>query len=176
MAELLDLFDGNKRPLGKVIVRGEEIPKGSYHIVVSVMTVAPDGRILMTLRSPEKLRGGEWEITGGSKQAGESVEAAACRELLEETGIAAAESELLFCGSARRESWFHEYYLVCHEIPAEGIRLQAGETAAAKWVTPQELLEIAAQQDPTGRERGIYLEFYGAVLRADAENREEQSK
>jgi lipoyl(octanoyl) transferase len=51
---------------------------------VSVVPVAPDGRILLLRRSPE--RGGFWQQVTGRIEAGETPEAAARRELREETG------------------------------------------------------------------------------------------
>jgi lipoyl(octanoyl) transferase len=51
---------------------------------VSVVPVAPDGRILLLRRSPE--RGGFWQQVTGRIEPGETPEAAARRELREETG------------------------------------------------------------------------------------------
>ncbi len=51
---------------------------------VSVVPVAPDGRVLLLRRSPE--RGGFWQPVTGRIEPGESPEAAAGRELSEETG------------------------------------------------------------------------------------------
>ncbi len=55
---------------------------------VSVVPVAADGRILLLRRSPA--RGGFWQQVTGRVEDGESPEAAARRELLEETGADAA--------------------------------------------------------------------------------------
>jgi lipoyl(octanoyl) transferase len=51
---------------------------------VSVVPVAPDGRVLLLRRS--EARGGFWQPVTGRIEPGESPEAAARRELLEETG------------------------------------------------------------------------------------------
>jgi lipoyl(octanoyl) transferase len=51
---------------------------------VSVVPVAPDGRVLLLRRSAE--RGGFWQQVTGRIEEGESAEAAARRELAEETG------------------------------------------------------------------------------------------
>jgi lipoyl(octanoyl) transferase len=52
---------------------------------VSVVPVAPDGRVLLLRRTPE--RGGFWQPVTGRIEAGESAQAAAERELGEETGL-----------------------------------------------------------------------------------------
>jgi 8-oxo-dGTP pyrophosphatase MutT (NUDIX family) len=61
--------------------------------IVSAAVVATDaaGRLLL-VRSP--LRG--WEMPGGQVEIGESLEAAARREVLEESGIDV--TDLVFCG------------------------------------------------------------------------------
>jgi len=51
-----------------------------------VVPVAPDGRVLLLRRSPE--RGGFWQPVTGRIEPGESPLAAAGRELMEETGYA----------------------------------------------------------------------------------------
>ena len=62
------------------------------HIVsAAVVATDPAGRLLL-VRSP--LRG--WEMPGGQVELGESLEAAARREALEESGIEVA--DLVFCG------------------------------------------------------------------------------
>jgi lipoyl(octanoyl) transferase len=51
---------------------------------VSVVPVAPDGRVLLLRRTPD--RGGFWQPVTGRIEPGETPEAAAVRELGEETG------------------------------------------------------------------------------------------
>ena len=164
MPEILDLYDADMRPTGKTVVRGEPVPSGCYPVVVTVMTVNAAGKILMTKRAPEKSRPNTWEITGGSKKAGETMEQAACRELYEETGITVPTDALIRCGTDRSAHWFFVHYLVYAEEPETGIRLQAGETVDYRWVTPAELLAEADRFDPSGRERALFLRFYGRVL------------
>lgn len=176
MPEILDLYDADMRPTGKSVIRGSEIPSGCYHIVVIIMTVnRRTGRILMTKRAPEKSRSGMWEITGGSKQAGETAEHAACRELYEETGITVTEEQLIPCGTDRSVHWFFKHFAVYADEPETGIRLQPHETVDYRWVTSAELLAEADRIDPSGRERTLYLRFYGRLL-AELENREEQNE
>ncbi len=176
MPEILDLYDADMRPLNRTVIRGEPIPQGCYHIVVIIMTASPrTGKILMTKRAPEKSRSGMWEITGGSKQSGETAEHAACRELYEETGITVTEDQLIRCGTDRGAHWFFTHFAVFADEPEDGIRLQPHETVDSRWVTPAELLAEADRIDPSGRERTLYQRFYGRWL-TDTENREEQNE
>lgn len=55
-------------------------------VAVGVL-VRPDGRFLLTSRPAGKVYAGYWEFPGGKVEAGESIEDALRRELLEEIGI-----------------------------------------------------------------------------------------
>ena len=88
MAELWDLYDENRAPLGRTVERGKQDGCAAYHVVVVVAVKNSRGEFLITLRDKSKeFFGGYWEFTGGSALAGETSEAAALREAKEETGI-----------------------------------------------------------------------------------------
>ena len=52
--ELWDLLDESRRPLGRTQRRGAPMRPDEYHVVVEIWTVDDGGRILLTLRAPEK--------------------------------------------------------------------------------------------------------------------------
>ena len=56
-------------------------------VAVGVL-INPEGEFLLTSRPAGKVYAGYWEFPGGRLEAGESVEAALRRELVEEIGIA----------------------------------------------------------------------------------------
>lgn len=63
---------------------------GSDRAVVDVavgVLIQPDGCFLLTSRPQGKVYAGYWEFPGGKLEAGETVEAALRRELVEEIGI-----------------------------------------------------------------------------------------
>lgn len=68
----------------------------------------------VTFSSPGRAKGksfqGTWENTGGAAQAGETSRQAIARELFEETGIRAEESEFEFLGSDRDKCTFYDFY------------------------------------------------------------------
>ena len=70
MTEYWDLLDENREPLGMLHRRGDALPAGARHLCVEIITVC-NGRILTTLRHPQKHNGGYWEVTTGSALAGE---------------------------------------------------------------------------------------------------------
>lgn len=72
---------------GRVLVRGEKIPKGVYHLVSEVIVRHQDGTYLLTQRNSKNL-GGMWEATAAvSALQGENPLECVKRELREEIGI-----------------------------------------------------------------------------------------
>ena len=133
--ELWDLYDKDRRPLGRTHQRGLPVPPGAYHLAVIVVILNPKGEVLLTRRAPEKdACPGWWENTGGSVLAGETSLEAITRELREETGLAARPEEftLLLREDCRTDAHFDIYALTWEGAP-EDIRFQAGETDAARW-------------------------------------------
>jgi len=63
-------------------------------MVAAVVLVDDDGRVLLAERPPGKAMAGMWEFPGGKLGAGESVKAAAIRELDEELGVTLTEGAL----------------------------------------------------------------------------------
>ena len=64
------------------------------HVAAGVILNAND-EVLLALRPQHKHQGGLWEFPGGKVEAGEQVEAALARELLEELNLIVASSEQL---------------------------------------------------------------------------------
>lgn len=143
MHEYFDLYDTERRPLGRVLQRGIPLPKDIYHVVVSIWTINERQQILLTLRSPRKiLMPNLWEGTSGSVHAGETSLDAAIRELREETGIVANPEEITFLGTARKAASFVDIFVTHKKVDLSEIVLQEDETVAAKWVTFPQLQEM----------------------------------
>ena len=141
MPELWELYDGNKRPTGKTLLRGQQIPNGFWHIIVDVWTIAADGRLLLTRRHPDKTWPLLWEGTAGSVLAGESSMDGAKRELREETGLVAEEGQITLLSSEKADRFFFDNYLyLCPRTDPE-LSLQPGEVSEARFVDIRELDE-----------------------------------
>ena len=140
MSEIWELVDGQKRKTGILHERiySDLIPKGLFHIVVEIWTKTPDGKILLTQRSPQKPMGLLWECTMGSILVGEDSRDGAARELAEETGIYAKKEDLIFLGDTFYDNWIMDSYLYLpKEMPK--LSLQEEEVCDAKFVPVEEV-------------------------------------
>ena len=138
--EYWDLLDKDRKPLGRTHPRGRQypMPEGTFHTVVTVITVDTDGWVLLTRRAPTKgMYPDYWEVTGGSGVAGEESRLSAKRELFEDTGIDAPPEALQLLSCVREPSAFMDIYL--YRLPGKGreteIVLQEGETSDSRFVT-----------------------------------------
>lgn len=106
---------------------------------IAIAVVEHDGCFLVGQRPPGVPLAGLWEFPGGKIQPGETPEAAAVRECLEETGLPV---EPLF----RYPEYIHQYehglvqlYFVACRLPAQ---LSQVPTAPFQWAGRSELAEL----------------------------------
>ena len=98
--EILEIFDGERRPRGYAKARSEKLGPDEYKVAVGIWVVDANGRLLITRRSLDKLYApGKWENTGGHMRAGEAPVAAVIRELSEETGLNARPEDVRYLGT-----------------------------------------------------------------------------
>ncbi|GKX30753.1 NUDIX hydrolase [Vallitalea longa] len=138
--EIWDLYNDKRQLLDKTHNRQDKMEIGKYHIAINVWTVNDDNKILLTLRHPNKEKYPNlWENTGGSVLAGETSKGGAIRELNEETGIVADESDLFFLGTRKEKTAFVDTYIIRKSPKISELKLQDGETVEAQWVTLDKL-------------------------------------
>ena len=144
--EFNDIYDKNRRPTGRVHLRGTPWQAGEYGLVVCVWVYDDSGRLLLTRRAPGKSFAGTWENSGGAVQAGENSRQAIARELFEETGIRAEEDEFTLLSSGQDRNTFYDFYCLKRNIPLKEVVLLPGETDGAKWATFEEVHRMIRQK------------------------------
>lgn len=124
--------------------RGEIIPKGLYHLSVSVWIVNQQGQYLLSQRHPKKQYPLYWECTGGSVLSGETSLQGAIREVKEELGILLTPGSEKLIYQSRRENVqdFYDVWLFHKDIKIEEMRLQETEVVDVQWVNPDKLFEM----------------------------------
>lgn len=137
--EFNDIYDKERRLTGRVHQRGTPWKRGEYGLVVCVWVYDGKGKVLLTRRAPGKSFAGTWENSGGAAKVGETSRQAIVRELFEETGIRAEESEFELIDTGRDSCSHFDYYRLRRSVPVDQIRLLPGETDDVKWVTLAEV-------------------------------------
>lgn len=115
-------------------------------LAASAVITDDDGRVLLVQRGKEPQKG-RWSVPGGSVEPGETLEEAAAREALEETGlIVSIGRELWTLTTPTADGRTFEI----HDFAATvvGGELAAGDDADdARWLWPEELKDLALTTD-----------------------------
>jgi ADP-ribose pyrophosphatase len=131
----------------------EDFPSSEYpdapRLAVGAV-VFKDDRVLLVQRGRAPAQG-DWAIPGGGVNLGESLQAAAEREVLEETGIVIVASTPVYTFDVveyddEERVRFH-YLIVDLNAEYRGGDLRAGDDAlAARWVAAAELAGLAVNE------------------------------
>lgn len=132
--EIWDLYDSDRKTLGKTHVRGVPLQSGTFHLVVHIFIRNDKGELLVSKRHPDKPYGLLWECAGGSVTAGESSLEGALREVEEELGIIGDPERMKLLHQATRETHHVDYWLLHSNAGIEQLKLQPEEVVDAKWV------------------------------------------
>ena len=119
---------------------------GSFQVGISAVIERDDGRILLLHRAPTKDFGaGEWEPITGRLEPGESIDGAARREVLEESGLAVAALVPYATFHFRRlDVDLVGVAFACQCGP--GVPKISDEHDAQRWVTASELAQMELHQ------------------------------
>lgn len=157
--ELWDIYDEQKKPTGRTMVRDDwHMKPGEYHLSVLAVIRRPDGKFLITKRAENKpWAAGWWEVPGGSAIAGESSEEAVRREVQEETGLDVSQSKGGFLFGYHRdnpdkgENYFVDIYRYEIDFEESDVHLQTEETVDFRIADLDQIKEFARQ--------GIFLHY-----------------
>jgi len=145
-AEVWDLYNSKKQPVGRTMVRGEEIPAGFYHLAVHIWPVNCAGELLVQRRAATvQWKPNIWAVTGGSAVIGEDSLTAALRELAEELGFKASPKEMKEIACLRRSNSFCSVYTIKIEKPASSFCLQKEEVSEVRWCSPSRITRMVKE-------------------------------
>ena len=130
-----DIYDNDRKLTGRTHRRGTKWASGEYGLVVCVWVHDGKGNLLMTRRAPQKSFAHTWENPGGAAKAGETSLQAIKRELFEETGICAQESDFEFLSTTRDNHFFYDHYCLKRRIRLKDVVLLPGETDDVMWAS-----------------------------------------
>lgn len=142
--ELWDVYDKDRKPTGKTMVRGDKFEDGTYHIVVHVCIFNTSGQMLIQQRQPfKKGWSNMWDITvGGSAVAGDSSQEAAEREVFEEIGLKVNLRNARPSLTVNFEVGFDDIYIIEEDVDIHSLHLQYEEVQQVKWATRNEILAM----------------------------------
>ena len=144
--EKRDLYDSQRNITGETILKGEEIPKDRYIIVVLVFIQNSEGKFLIQKRS--EIKNGKYATTGGHAKTGESSLDAILTEVKEEIGIDLNPDnlELYFSGRSEEDRVFWDDYYIRMDIPdIKELKLQEEEVSSVEWLSETEIRELMEQ-------------------------------
>lgn len=142
--EMVDLYDEDRRPLGRTAERHEPKGPGEYRMVIHVCVFNSAGQLLIQQRSQEKTSWtGKWDVSvGGGVDAGETSRQAAEREFQEELGLPLDLGDLRPLVTVNFEGGFDDFFLLERDIPLDTLTLQKEEVAQVRWASLPEVLTL----------------------------------
>jgi 8-oxo-dGTP diphosphatase len=81
------------------------------------------------------LSDGSWQFPGGGVEKGETISAAAVREIGEELGLRIVESDLEFLHTTTGKFGFESHVFLCRLLQKPSINLQRSEIVGSGWFT-----------------------------------------
>jgi len=107
--------------------------------VVRLLVPDSSGRVLILRRALDSTDGGKWCLPGGKIDYGDTVEQAAIRELVEETGLRATRLRFLFYQDSLPPAPGRMHCINLYlECSAEGEVVLNEESTEAAWISPQD--------------------------------------
>lgn len=137
--ELRDLYDENKMVTGKTFVKGEQVPKGYYYLIVAIYIQNSKGDFLIQKRV--KRKGGKWATTAGHPKAGETSLEGLLTEVEEEIGIKLSKDMPILFETWNKNDQFFDIYYLKKDIDLKDIKIQE-EVEDVKWASIDEIKEM----------------------------------
>ncbi|MCB0426634.1 MAG: NUDIX domain-containing protein [Mangrovimonas sp.] len=175
MEEYLDILDKTGKPLGESYLKSVVHQKGYYHNTVHIWFYTREGQILLAQRSFKKtICPGMWDVSvAGHVDAGETLEAAAVREIREEIGLKIHSEDLEKIGVFEcfeeysfgvSDNEFHHTYLSELKSSLENLTPDPGEVEAIKLVSVDTFLDKLEESEKNDHFVATNKPYYLTVL------------
>ena len=145
--EKIDLYDTNRKPLGKTAIKYMPLAEGEYQIIVHVCLFNDKNEMLIQQRALDKIDfPGMWDISsGGGVMAGEEAYQAAERELFEELGLSVSLEDERPYLTIHYPNGFDDYYLISCDKNINEFIFPQDEVLAITWKSKTEILQMIAE-------------------------------
>lgn len=151
--EYIDIFDENNNPIGEMKEKTQAHKDGNFHRTAHIWIMNDKKELLIQKRSAtKKSHPNCWDISGaGHIRTGESVTEGAIRELKEELGIKANESELKFIAIVKstknpKNQEFGYVYLLESNNKIKDYVFEDDEVSEVKYVYFEDLEKMVADK------------------------------
>ena len=141
--ELVDVYDDNGKPTGRVVPRGskDEVFSPNEHIAVSIIFIENSkGEYLIQKTSKEK--GGDFSSTGGHVDKGESPDDVIIREVKEELGIDISNDKIEKLGFRLLDFPVRFLYYLKKDIDINSIKVQKNEVDDVYYMSEKEVKSL----------------------------------
>ena len=140
--ELWDAYTSDERKTDKVLVRGEPIPDGLYHLCCHTLVHHRDGSVLLMKRASTKNSyAGCYEASaGGAAVRGDDPLSCIRRELFEETGLLCEEFFEINRMQWEEDHVITHFFVCVVDCDKDSVTLQEGETEGYLWLSEEEFV------------------------------------
>ena len=141
--EQRDLYDVNRKLIGKTIFKGELIPEHNYIIVVLVFIQNSEGKFLIQKRS--QIKNGKYATTGGHAKSGEDSIQGIISEVKEEIGLELNPNDLQLYYTGRSDIervFWDDYYIRMDVADIRNLSLQKEEVESVCWLSVEEIKNL----------------------------------
>ncbi len=138
--ELRDLYDADKNVTGLTFVKGEQVPKGYFYLIVAIYIQNSNGEFLIQKRVARK--GGQWATTAGHPKAGETSLEGLFTEVEEEIGIDLRNDKPILFETWNRNDQFFDIYYLKKDIDLNDVKIQEEEVDGVRWASIDEIKKM----------------------------------
>lgn len=145
--EWMDIYDAAGNKTGRQAERHTALKDGEFFLCAHIILENTAQQFLIQQRSDSKeSRPGQWDITAGAVDVGETSLIGALQEAKEEVGLTVPSRAVRFLFRDQRPHCFHDIYYACFPFSLKECTMQASEVQALRLVSNQELIALMQQQ------------------------------